>query len=224
MLVHAPGVLVVKRPTTAPDGGAINIVKKLILAAGLLPFLLSLSVAAHAEIITFGGLPGPDLDPLGVYTEGGFSVSPQGAVLQDLATGNPAPALRITAPAGALTLMIAAAGGGPFTFGSVDVAGETGASVIGVFGFLESGLEYEFSVGVTGAPGFDTRSNAFGGQPIDLLLLIVTPQSENGLTFIDNIVVNRVVAGVPEPASITLVALGMTIAGVARARRPRRTT
>ena len=196
--------------------------KKLARAVVLTLGLLTSSMTASADVVTFNGLVGPDLSPFTTYAEAGFTLTPlDGSVLQDLSVGNPAPSVRIirmdSPDAGGLTITLT--GGGLFTFKSVDVSSDTGASTLGVLGSLNGVPQFLFDEIITGAPGFATELNALSGTAIDALILVVTPNSPNGFGRLDNIVLNR--PRVPEPASITLVALGLAVAGIAGVRRTR---
>jgi hypothetical protein len=186
-------------------------------------FLKSLAVVffalpqiAGAATITFSGLTGANGDPFpSPYTEAGYVVTAtSGQWVQGQAFGNPVPSIFDGAgftPLQISSIEITKAGGGAFTFASVDLAsnGDTSYAITGA-GFNETGT-------VGPVQDFTTIASNDSSLFLTSLTITMTPQTGAVSYNIDNIVVNSTV---PEPTPGTLAALGVGLLWLSvRARR-----
>ena len=183
---------------------------------------LAFAAPAPAAIITFNGLPGPNVSPIlgGTYAEAGFTVSVDASYLQGLAFGNPLPSIFTAAGTTAGVATVTRTGGGTFTFAAADLA--NGNNQTGV-GYIYEGL-------LGGNPVFSTSGPlAFGvgvfgtvaspsGALIDQLRITITGPANTRVSVgnIDNINVTAT-ADVPEPG--TLAVFGLLAMGGLVARR-----
>ena len=175
--------------------------------------LTLMSSTASAAIITFDGLTGATADPLSVYSESGFTVTPTlGAWKEAHSFGNPIPSIYVSdlssgTPFGNLQVT---AGGGLFIFNSLDLQA------------FNSGVGYEIRGSRGGTVLFSVANSqgasvAFqtlkGGSSLAIDTLTFDISSGGPGSFnVDNIKVTAV----PEPTAYLLVLSGLGLLGAIR--------
>lgn len=180
---------------------------------------LLLAGSVQAATIDFGGLSGSNGTVFtGPYVEDGFTVTATGGqVFEGHVFGNPAPSLVTGSAFGGGNLgVVEVTRGTSFTLGSFDQIGNGGTAGYSVQGFLGASLLYTLS-GSVGSPFQTVAGNA---TTVDRLVFTLTPSGSS--SNLDNIVLNEVRAGIPEPAAWALMICGFGLAGAA-ARRTRAT-
>lgn len=177
--------------------------------------LFSCSVA-NAATITFDNLSGPNLSPFTSYQEAGFTVTAAGGSSeQGTIFGNPSPSVIIGAPVfGPVIGSVAArlTAGGTFTFSSMELVSQNGASSFSATGFVSGSPIFSFAGVLPPGTVFLTETNPFAGVFIDSLDITVRPGSGVTSDNLDNIHLNPV----PEP--MTLLLFGTPAAGLGLAR------
>ena len=172
------------------------------------------TTAAHATIIGFDGLSGSgDFDS---YQEDGFLVTDlSGTWNKAIYFGNAVPAI-FTRVAGNNSVQLTQLDGGLFHFNSVEFACGFGGkrdcdvSVTGYRGGIEQFSLHEL---LTTTEVWTTVVSATATGAIDRLVLTLDEADSN----IDNLAIDRAVATLPSPASLTLVSLALL--GVTRRMR-----
>ena len=190
-----------------------------VLVVGL---LLPVQSMASTITIDFGGLSGANQSAFpNPYTEDGFTLTPTtlGGLEQGLSFGDPRPSLLV----GPVGLPVAGtfditAGGSPFTFLSYDYHSQSGGSSFSIEGFLNNIPQFiqTNNVGLTLSSSFST----LGVTPllVDRIAFTITPNGFTSSVNLDNFVLNTD-APVPEPASLTLLGLGLAGMGARRWRQ-----
>ena len=175
--------------------------------------MISSSATASAATISFDNLPGGTASPLGPYEEAGFTVTPTFGNWKEAHNfGNPLPSVYVedlrSTPFGALSVT----GGGLFTFTSVDL--QAYASPVGyeVAGWL--GGNQVFSVADNQAAGGFSTIASPSQLSIDRLTVDVSSGGAGSFN-VDNIKVSPV----PEPATASLLVVGLGLIGAAMRHR-----
>ena len=180
--------------------------------------------SVSAATIDFGSVANVDFTPGETYTEDGFTLSVLSGANWGIffATGNPGSGLiagTFDRIAVGDVLSITRNGGGFFTFESFDF-GAPGQSTTDGVDFVGSvnGVQTEILANVFTGMNYRTGNPMFGGS-INELRIVGASQMDTGL-MLDNFVLTPVESSaVPEPASLTLLGLGLASAGARRWRR-----
>lgn len=178
--------------------------------------LLALTVLPmSASVITFSGLTGANGTPFpSPYSEAGYVVTATaGQWVEGQLFGNPTPSIFAGASIAPLTvssLQITKAGGGTFTFSSVDLAsnGLTNYAISGA-GFSETGT-------VGPLQNFGTILSNNTSLALTSLTITMNPQIGAASFNVDNIVLANNV--VPEPMSAAIAAVGLGVLCLFRRR------
>ena len=198
-------------------------VKRLFYTALLSPLIFSASVLPSKAAITFSGLSGANSAPLGIYTEGGFTLTPTSSTWYEAHVyGNPVPSIYdgpISSPLPG-TLQISYSQGA-FAFSGLAYSSNNGNTSYSIQGLRGNSVVYQISGMFTNLFGFSnfTAQSGISLVAIDKLSIQISPQAPTTSFNIDNIAV----AAIPEPRSIplTLVALALCLLSNHRtSRRP----
>lgn len=185
--------------------------------AGLcLILMIGSSIAARADVITFNGFTGPDGTIVTSYTEGNFVVVPESGTWREaLSVGAPGPSF-FTLPNGSQFVSIARSDGGLFRFSDFELGSASYASAA-VFASRRGYGVFQFgNTSVLPRGQFNDLVNPFPNINVDLIEIAVGENGGTGL-FIDNIVTTQ--TPVPEPASLTLLGVGLMGFGLKLRRR-----
>ena len=191
--------------------------KKLYAVILICGFLLSLFPISQADIITFDGLVGANVDPFPIsYLESGFRVTGSGGTwFEAHFYGNPEPDMFTETIS---SIQVKRTTPGHFTFASVDLASNSGeGSTFSFKGYLDTVLVLNLEGSFPSIWEFVTATNPLPSVPLDTLDIIVTPGIGVYAVNLDNIVVNPISASIPEPATILL--LGSGLIGLVAIRR-----
>jgi hypothetical protein len=198
-------------------------IRHLLLAAPLLA-LTTLPAQAALVTITFDGLATGVTNPLGTYSEGGFSMLGNDILGSDIIPGV-APAILTTSTeslgaTGDLNL-VEVDTATPFQFVSLDWnsanSRETSLSVTGFLGMSIVGTDVYTTTSLT---SITSAASILAGKNVDhLTILFTNPSTGTGSPQLDTLRLDN--APVPEPASALLFGLGGL--GLLAARRRRRT-
>jgi hypothetical protein len=188
--------------------------------------------AAHAAVIGFEGI-GANNTQFTTYTEDGFTVTPGSTIwFNNRVYGAPAPSVQYWRYANDPELisgLFFTAGGADFAFASVDLYSSVTPIPYFIRGYQDNQVVYSFSGIVPNTLGqFRTVFNPEATRLFDRLYIqIVNPYMAipgNNPVGMDNIVVS-VASAVPEPASLAVAILALTLcAGFARLGSPARTS
>jgi hypothetical protein len=185
------------------------------LTSGLVVLTL-MSSTASAAIITFDGLTGATADPLGVYSEDGFTVTPTlGAWKEAQVFGDPIPSIYVSdlgpgTPFGNLQIT---AGGGLFVFNSLDVQAFNSGVGYEIRGSLGGTVLFSVANSQGASAAFQTLTGG-GALAIDTLTFDISSGGPGSFN-VDNINVTAV----PEPAAYLLVLAGLGWLGATRKRK-----
>jgi hypothetical protein len=207
--------------------------RKLSLAAAVL-FTSTLAAAGRADTVTFGDLNYDPLVTAGAQTESGFTyeVSSGDAWAVTSEQGNPSSALATYynsgIPTSGDTVVFTRAGGGNFTFVSVDtwtLGGPGESDVVSISGYLGGSLVGSIlldSVPVSPSDPYATVLSTFAGAIDRLEVTVVESFFESPFRINSRILDNfefGTAAAVPEPSSLALAGVGGLVVAVLARRR-----
>jgi len=185
--------------------------------------LMAQNVVSGGGGITFASLSGANNSPYSGSTEGDFSVSTNtGHWFKDISVyGNPPPSIYAGPTNSPSTSVLTISDSkGHFTFSSFDYSSNNGDSTYDIQAFLASVLEYEESGPMTGSfgPNFGFMTQGIGNSASEIDALQITVIPGSGVTSIN--LDNIMVATIPEPGCLGLVAMSMAVATcLSRVRR-----
>jgi hypothetical protein len=172
---------------------------------------------AHADTITFAGIPSGFFGPGTTTVEGNFAYDAlTGSLFGNTSNaGNPPPHVEGgNAPGGTLRVVRHDVPGGQFTFQGLDVAQAPGTTpttiqVFGLLGGVQQGVD-SFVTSATSDSYTTVNSVNLSGVKIDELRIVLNASaSPFNFDEADNVrLTPAVAAAVPEPASLTLLGLG----------------
>jgi hypothetical protein len=165
-------------------------------------------VSATASVIDFNTLTGANGDPFSTYSENGFTVTAiQGSWSRAFLFGNPIPAIFCNQCAPGTVAITD--GGAPFTFASVDLGNaQSSVDTFIIQGFRLGSMVFSQSGSLTLANSFQTFASIDPTVLMDNLTISLTSSASLFDYNIDNIVVDAV----PEPGTVVLVGIALTVA------------
>lgn len=184
------------------------------------------AIPASAVVIDFGPLAGLNLDPYNGHVEDGFSVTPtSGSFFEARFVGSPPSSIflgPLFAPSGG-RIGVEREGTGLFTFESVDLSTSASLGSFSLLGWLNGSQVMRLDGGFSDVSIFETKVSPNTTQVLDLLEIVLTPDTGVSSINIDNIVVNAANASVPDNAEtlllLVLALLAMSALKPASARR-----
>lgn len=191
------------------------------LAASLFSAFLIAANPLPAQTITFDGLALSNGAPFSSWNESGFSVQlANGIICAGQQFGNPVPSLFggpiCSSESSTSVLLFTRDGGGTFNFLGADLIQQNGQSTYLFEGFFGGAGAFAHGNNIPGE--FTFVANPSNEILIDQLFITLNSITSTSFN-IDNISFGGADTTVPEPATMSLLALGLAGLGAARRRR-----